>query len=62
MEKLVTKNIAKYKEQKEFAERVNKNKERFIARTSHEFRTPLQGLTASIEALDKIANSIVIVV
>ena len=52
MEKLVTKNIAKYKEQKEFAERVNKNKERFIARTSHEFRTPLQGLTASIEALD----------
>ncbi len=51
MEKLVTKNIAKYKEQKEFAERVNKNKERFIARTSHEFRTPLQGLTASIEAL-----------
>ena len=26
MEKLVTKNIAKYKEQKEFAERVNKNK------------------------------------
>ena len=52
MEKLVTKNISKYKEQKEFAERVNKNKERFIARTSHEFRTPLQGLTASIEALD----------
>nr|WP_217875631.1 response regulator [Pseudoalteromonas shioyasakiensis] len=52
MEKLVTKNIAKYKEKKEFAERVNKNKERFIARTSHEFRTPLQGLTASIEALD----------
>lgn len=52
MEKLVTKNIAKYKEQKEFVERVNKNKERFIARTSHEFRTPLQGLTASIEALD----------
>ncbi|WP_375186037.1 response regulator [Pseudoalteromonas sp.] len=52
MEKLVTKNIAKYKEQKEFAERVNKNKERFIALTSHEFRTPLQGLTASIEALD----------
>ena len=52
MEKLVTKNIAKNKEQKEFAERVNKNKERFIARTSHEFRTPLQGLTASIEALD----------
>ncbi|QLE08184.1 response regulator [Pseudoalteromonas shioyasakiensis] len=52
MEKLITNNIAKYKEQKEFAERVNKNKERFIARTSHEFRTPLQGLTASIEALD----------
>ena len=52
MEKLVTKNIAKYKEQKEFAERVNKNKERFIARTSHEFRTPLLGLSASIEALD----------
>ncbi|MBE0352192.1 response regulator [Pseudoalteromonas lipolytica] len=52
MEKLIANTIQKYQQQKEYAERVNKNKERFIARTSHEFRTPLQGLTSSIEALD----------
>lgn len=52
MENLITKALTSYKEQKDYAEQVNKTRERFIARTSHEFRTPLQGLTASIESLD----------
>jgi signal transduction histidine kinase/CheY-like chemotaxis protein len=52
MEKLIAKTIKQYQQQKEVVERVSHNKERFIARASHEFRTPLQGLTASIEALD----------
>ncbi|MFY8285204.1 response regulator [Pseudoalteromonas sp. SSMSWG5] len=52
MENLITKALTSYKEQKDYAEQANKTRERFIARTSHEFRTPLQGLTASIESLD----------
>lgn len=52
MESLIAKTINKYQTQKEYAEQISKNKERFIARASHEFRTPIQGLTASIEALD----------
>jgi signal transduction histidine kinase len=51
MEKAVVKGLQKYQKQKDFAEQVSKNKEHFIARASHEFRTPLQGLISSIDEL-----------
>ena len=44
MEKRVLQTLQKYQQQKEFAEQVSNNKEHFIARASHEFRTPLQGV------------------
>ncbi|MBQ4834208.1 response regulator [Pseudoalteromonas sp. MMG010] len=51
MEKAVEKHLIKYKKQKEFSQQVSKNKDHFISRASHEFRTPLQGLISSIENL-----------
>ena len=51
MEKRVLETLQKYQQQKEFAEQVSNNKEHFIARASHEFRTPLQGLITSIDEL-----------
>lgn len=56
MEKRVLQTLQKYQQQKEFAEQVSNNKEHFIARASHEFRTPLQGLITSIDEL-KIPTS-----
>ena len=56
MEKRVLETLQKYQQQKEFAEQVSNNKEHFIARASHEFRTPLQGLITSIDEL-KIPTS-----
>ncbi len=52
METLIANTIKKYQAQKQYAEQVNNNKERFIARASQEFKVPIQGLTASLEALD----------
>lgn len=52
MEKQVTNALVKYQKQKELAQQISQNKEHFIARASHEFRTPLQGLIASINDLD----------
>jgi signal transduction histidine kinase/CheY-like chemotaxis protein len=52
MELEIFNTLTNYKKQKEFAQQVSKNKEHFIARASHEFRTPLQGLITSIEELD----------
>ncbi|MGY8837314.1 MAG: response regulator [Enterobacterales bacterium] len=51
MEKEIGNALSKYQKQKEFAQQVSQNKEHFIARASHEFRTPLQGLITSIEEL-----------
>ena len=51
MEQQITAAISKYQQQKAQAEQISHNKERFIARASHEFRTPLQGLVDSIEQL-----------
>lgn len=51
MEQQITAAINKYQQQKAQAEQISHNKERFIARASHEFRTPLQGLVDSIEQL-----------
>ncbi|ODS15247.1 two-component system sensor histidine kinase/response regulator [Pseudoalteromonas tetraodonis] len=56
MEKRVLQTLQKYQQQKEFAEQVSNNKEHFIARASHEFRTPLQGVITSIDEL-KIPTS-----
>ncbi|CAM2968498.1 response regulator [Pseudoalteromonas distincta] len=52
MEKEIGNALSKYQKQKEFAQQVSQNKEHFIARASHEFRTPLQGLITSIEDLE----------
>ncbi|MFT6788305.1 MAG: signal transduction histidine kinase/CheY-like chemotaxis protein [Pseudoalteromonas rhizosphaerae] len=51
MELQITAAINKYQQQKLRAEQISTYKERFIARASHEFRTPLQGLVDSIEQL-----------
>ena len=51
MERQVLQTLLEYQQQKEFAEQVSQNKEHFIARASHEFRTPLQGLISSINEL-----------
>ncbi|MBE0360460.1 response regulator [Pseudoalteromonas aliena] len=51
MEKEILNALTDSQKQKEFAYQVSKNKEHFIARASHEFRTPLQGLISSIETL-----------
>ena len=51
MERKVLQTLLEYQQQKEFAEQVSQNKEHFIARASHEFRTPLQGLISSINEL-----------
>ena len=56
MEKQITKALSKYQQQKDFAQQVSKNKEHFIARASHEFRTPLQGFVTSIDSLE-VSNS-----
>jgi len=52
MERQVLQTLLEYQQQKEFAEQVSQNKEHFIARASHEFRTPLQGLISSINELN----------
>ncbi len=52
MERQVLQTLLEYQKQKEFAEQVSQNKEHFIARASHEFRTPLQGLISSINELN----------
>lgn len=54
MEAHIKATLDKYQRQKQQAELINQNKERFIARASHEFRTPLQGL---INAVDEIQTS-----
>ncbi|MCQ8890616.1 response regulator [Pseudoalteromonas carrageenovora] len=52
MEKEVTSTLLELQKQKDFVQQISQNKEHFIARASHEFRTPLQGLITSIEALE----------
>lgn len=54
MEAHIKTTLNKYQRQKQQAELISKNKERFIARASHEFRTPLQGL---INAVDELQTS-----
>ena len=51
MEQQILATINKYQQQKARAEQISRYKERFIARASHEFRTPLQGLVDAIEQL-----------
>lgn len=51
MERHIASSLDKYKQQKRYAEQINNNKAHFIARASHEFRTPLQGLNAAIDNL-----------
>lgn len=52
MERQIIATLNKYQQQKKYAEQISQNKERFIARTSHEFRTPLQGLMHAIDELE----------
>ncbi len=52
MEKHIMTTLDKYQQQKQHAELVSQTKERFIARASHEFRTPLQGLINAINELE----------
>ena len=52
MEHQIIAALHKYQQQKKYAEQVSQNKERFIARTSHEFRPPLQGLIHAIDELE----------
>ncbi|MCQ8879247.1 response regulator [Pseudoalteromonas shioyasakiensis] len=52
MEAHIKTTLNKYQQQKQHAELISQNKERFIARASHEFRTPLQGLVNAIDELE----------
>lgn len=52
MEKEVERTLSALQKQKDFVAQMSQNKEHFIARASHEFRTPLQGLMTSIEELN----------
>lgn len=52
MEKYIKVTLDKYQKQKQHAELISQNKQRFIARAGHELRTPLQGLLYTVEALD----------
>ncbi|MBH0039949.1 response regulator [Pseudoalteromonas sp. SWN166] len=52
MEKEISDTLIKLQKQKDFVHQTSQNKEHFIARASHEFRTPLQGLITSIEDLE----------
>lgn len=52
MEKEVSDTLLELQKQKDFVYQTSQNKEHFIARASHEFRTPLQGLITSIEELE----------
>lgn len=56
MEKHITSTLNKYQQQKQQAELISQNKERFIARASHECRTPLQGLINAVDELDLTAS------
>ncbi|TMO72336.1 two-component system sensor histidine kinase/response regulator [Pseudoalteromonas sp. S3785] len=51
MEKEVERTLVALQKQKDFVAQMSQNKEHFIARASHEFRTPLQGLITSIDEL-----------
>ena len=51
MEKEVERTLTALQKQKDFVAQMSQNKEHFIARASHEFRTPLQGLITSIDEL-----------
>ncbi|MCE2593671.1 response regulator [Motilimonas cestriensis] len=51
MEQTIADSLSRYKEQKNRAEQISQGKDRFIARVSHEFRTPLQGLITAIDTL-----------
>jgi len=52
MEKHIKTTLDKYQKQKQHAESLSQNKQRFIARAGHELRTPLQGLLNAVEQLE----------
>lgn len=52
MESMIDKAIAYYRKEKQRSEQMGLSKDRFIARVSHEFRTPLQGLLNAINELE----------
>lgn len=52
MEKHIKTTLDKYQKQKQHAESISQNKQRFIARAGHELRTPLQGLLNAVDQLE----------